>query len=561
MTGNATTVDHQLAIDTIRTLAIDGVQQANSGHPGAPMGAAPMAYVLWTRFLRHAPTRPDWFDRDRFVLSAGHASMLLYSLLHLTGYDLPLEELKRFRQLGSRTPGHPEYGLTPGVEATTGPLGQGFANAVGMAIAERRLAAEFEPPGPRHRRPLDVRHLLRRRPPGGHQRRGRQPGRAPAPGPRSSSSTTTTTSSSTGPRRWPGRRTSLARFDAYGWHTQRVDDGNDLEAIEAAIEAARADERPSLIAVRTVIGYGSPNKAGSQKAHGAPLGADEVRLTKEAYGLDPDLTFHIPAAGAGALPRRRRARGRARGANGSGRLAAYAAELSRPRPRSWSGAWLAELPTDWDADLPVYAPEDDGAGDAQRLQERAAGAQGQAAGADRRRRRPLGEQPHRPHGRGRVPGGPARSQHPLRRPRARHGRHRQRHRLPRRPAAVSWARSSTSATTCAARCASRRSPGSTSSYVWTHDSVGLGEDGPTHQPVEHYAALRAMPNLTFVRPGDPNEAVAAWRLAIEHRAGPDGPGADPPEAARPAGHGRAGTRGRARRRLRARRRGRRRTAR
>ena len=195
----------RLAIDTIRTLAIDAVQKANSGHPGAPMGAAPMAYVLWTRFLRHAPTRPDWPDRDRFVLSAGHASMLLYSLLDLTGYDLPLDELERFRQWGSRTPGHPEYGLTPGVEATTGPLGQGFANAVGMAIAERRLGAEFNRPGHDDRRPPDVRHLLRRRPPGGHRVRGRVARRPPPARQADRCSTTTTTSSSTGRRRWPSR--------------------------------------------------------------------------------------------------------------------------------------------------------------------------------------------------------------------------------------------------------------------------------------------------------------------------------------------------------------------
>ena len=234
--GPAERVDHQLAIDTIRTLSIDGVQKANSGHPGAPMGAAPMAYVLWTRFLRHAPTRPDWFDRDRFVLSAGHASMLLYSLLHLTGYDLPLDELKRFRQLGSRTPGHPEYGLTPGVEATTGPLGQGFANAVGHGHRRAAPGGRVQPARPRHRRPLDLRHLLRRRPPGGHRLRGGEPGRAPAAG------------QARVPlrrQRHPARRADrmawsedvLARFDAYGWHTQRVEDGNDLDAIEAAIDA------------------------------------------------------------------------------------------------------------------------------------------------------------------------------------------------------------------------------------------------------------------------------------------------------------------------------------
>ena len=228
----------RLAIDTIRTLSIDAVQKANSGHPGAPMGAAPMAYVLWTRFLRHAPTRPDWPDRDRFVLSAGHASMLLYSLLHLTGYDLPLDELEQFRQWGSRTPGHPEYGLTPGVEATTGPLGQGFANAVGMAIAERRLARGVQPARPRDRRPPDVRHLLRRRPPGGRRVRGGAP-RRPPPARQADRALRRQPHPA---RRADGDGVQRGRPRPASTPTAgtppRVDDGNDLEAIEAAIEAA-----------------------------------------------------------------------------------------------------------------------------------------------------------------------------------------------------------------------------------------------------------------------------------------------------------------------------------
>src|SRR6476660_1542198 len=288
----ATDLD-QLAIDTIRTLSIDAVQKANSGHPGAPMGAAPMAYVLWTRFLRHAPTHPDWADRDRFVLSAGHASMLLYSLLHLTGYGVSLEDLESFRQWGSITPGHPEYGLTPGVEATTGPLGQGFANAVGMAIAERRLAYEFNRPGHEivdHRTYViasdgDLQEGIASEAASlaGHLRLGKlvvlyDDNWIQLDGPTSMA--------------WSEDVTE--RFDAYGWHTQRVSDGNDLDAIEAAIEVARADPRPSLIAVRTHIGFGSPNKQDSQKAHGSPLGPDEVRLTKEAYGWDPDRSFYVP---------------------------------------------------------------------------------------------------------------------------------------------------------------------------------------------------------------------------------------------------------------------------
>ncbi|HKZ91102.1 MAG TPA: hypothetical protein VJZ50_03080, partial [Candidatus Limnocylindrales bacterium] len=292
MTGNLTSIDQQLAIDTIRALSIDGVQQANSGHPGAPMGAAPMTYVLWTRYLRHAPTRPDWFDRDRFVLSAGHASMLLYSMLHLTGYDLALDELKRFRQLGSRTPGHPEWGVTPGVEATTGPLGQGFSNAVGMAIAERRLAHEFDRPG------HDIiDHWTYVICSDGDLQEGISAEAASLAGHLRLRKLVVLYDDNDvqldGPTSMAWSEDVLARFDAYGWHTQRVADGTDIEAIDAAITTARADDRPSLISVRTTIGYGSPNKAGSQKAHGAPLGPDEVRLTKQAYGLDPDRTFDI----------------------------------------------------------------------------------------------------------------------------------------------------------------------------------------------------------------------------------------------------------------------------
>ena len=281
MSQPAGAVDHQLAVDTIRTLSIDGVQQANSGHPGAPMGAAPMAYVVWTRFLRHAPAQPAWFDRDRFVLSAGHASMLLYSLLHLTGYDLPLDELKRFRQIDSRTPGHPEAGHTAGVEATTGPLGQGFANAVGMAIAERRLAAEFNRPGHDvidHRTWVicgdgDLQEGITAEAASlaGHLRLGRLIVLYDDNGIQLD-----------GPTGMAWSEDVLARFDAYGWQTQRVADGNDVAAIDAAIATAVADPRPSLIAVRTHIGFGSPNKQDSQKAHGAPLGPDEVRLVKTA---------------------------------------------------------------------------------------------------------------------------------------------------------------------------------------------------------------------------------------------------------------------------------------
>ena len=295
----------RLAIDTIRTLSIDGVQQANSGHPGAPMGAAPMAYAVWTRHLRHAPTNPHWPNRDRFVLSAGHASMLLYSLLHLTGYGVSLDDLKSFRQWGSITPGHPEYGLTPGVEATTGPLGQGLGNAVGMAIAERRLAAEFNRPGHDivdHRTYViasdgDMQEGVASEASSiaGHLRLGRlivlyDDNRIQLDGPTA----------------WAFSEDVLGRYAAYGWHTQRVEDGTDVAAISAAIDAAKADERPSIIAVRTHIGFGSPNKQDTQKAHGAPLGPDEVAPRQGGLRLGPGPDVLRAGRGREAVPSRDR---------------------------------------------------------------------------------------------------------------------------------------------------------------------------------------------------------------------------------------------------------------
>ena len=315
------------------------------GHPGAPMGAAPMAYTLWTRFLRHAPTHPDWPDRDRFVLSAGHASMLLYSLLHLTGYDVSLDDLEVVPPVGLEArPGHPEYGLTPGVEATTGPLGQGFANAVGMAIAERRLGGRVQPRRPRHRRPLDVHHLLRRRPPGGHRvgggvslaghlrlRQARRPlRRQPHPARRAD-------------RDGLVARTSLARFEAYGWHAQRVEDGNDIEAIAAAIEEARADDRPSLIAVRTHIGYGSPNRQDTPE--GARLAARARRGPARQGGLRLGSGQDVLRAGRGAAScsarRSRPARTSSRRGRRARRLRRRPSRTSRP---SSAGGIAGRLP-------------------------------------------------------------------------------------------------------------------------------------------------------------------------------------------------------------------------
>ena len=509
-------VDHRLAIDTIRTLSIDAVQAANSGHPGAPMGAAPMTYVLWTRFLRHSPRQPEWPNRDRFVLSAGHASMLLYSMLHLTGYDLSLDELRRFRQYGSRTPGHPEYGLTPGVEATTGPLGQGFANAVGMAIAERRLAHEFNRPG--HEL---IDHWTYGICSDGDLQEGVASEAASLAGHLRLGKLVMLYDDNLvqldGPTSWAWSEDVLARFEAYRWHTQQVVDGNDTAAIEAALTVAREDPRPSLIAVRTVIGYGSPTRAGTQKAHGQPLGADEVRLAKESYGWDPELTFHLPQE-ALELFRQAIPRGEELAASWQRQLERY--EQDHPLPAAELRRRLAGgLPTGWADDLPLY---EDGAeplatrnvsqaclqvlgralpelfgGAADLSESNLTDIKGEpdfsAAEAGRNIRFGVRE-----HGMGGVGNGIAY-----------HGGF-----LPYLGTFLNFSDYMRGAVRLAALSRLHVV------YVWTHDSVGLGEDGPTHQPVEHYASLRAMPNLWFMRPGDPNEAVAVWRLAVERQDGP-----------------------------------------
>jgi transketolase len=509
----------RLAIDTIRTLSIDAVQQANSGHPGAPMGAAPMAYTLWTRFLRHAPTDPDWPDRDRFVLSAGHADMLLYSLLYLTGYDMSLDDLKAFRQWGSKTPGHPEWGLTPGVDATTGPLGQGVANAVGMAIAERRLAAEFNRDGHKV-----VDHWTYGICSDGDLQEGIASEAASLAGHLRLGKLVFLYDDNhvqlDGPTAMAWSEDVLERFDAYHWHTQRVEDGNDIEAIAGAIEAARNDERPSIIAVRTHIGFGSPNRQDSSKAHGQPLGEDEVRLTKEAYGWDPDKKFFVPDE---VLKFYRQAvpRGKDLVAEWQSRVDRYAKEhtdLGRELTRRLAGT----LPKNWDRELKTYAVGEEFATRqasnaaiqvlAKSLPELFGGSadlsesnltdvkDGGSFGPDENGRNlRFGV---REHGMGGTANGIAY-----------HGGF-----MPYCATFLNFSDYMRGAVRLAALA------GLHVIYVWTHDSIGLGEDGPTHQPVEHYAALRAMPNLWFIRPGDPNEAAAAWAVAVErHTASPSGP--------------------------------------
>ncbi len=505
----------RLAVGTIRTLAIDTVQQANSGHPGAPMGMAPMAYVLWTRFLRHAPNHPDWPDRDRFVLSAGHASALLYALLHLTGYDLPLAQLERFRQWGSLTPGHPEWGLTPGVEATTGPLGQGFANGIGMAIAERRLAAEFDRDG----HPVvdhrvygivsdgDLQEGISSEAASlaGHLRLGRvvylwDDNRIQLDGPTAMA--------------WS--EDVLARFAAYGWHTSRVDDGNDLAAIEAAVHAAVADPRPSLVAVRTHIGFGSPHKQDSQKAHGSPLGEDEVRLTKEAYGWDPDRRFFVPDDVAGYMSRAILYGEELIGA-WERRMAAYRAafpaearELERRLDSGLPAAWRDALPVhpvgsamgtrnaSADAITALAGPLPELFGGSADLSESNLT---DVKGADDFEADEAGRNLRfgvREHGMGGVVNGIAY-----------HGGF-----IPYAATFLTFSDYMRGSVRVAALA------GLHVVYVWTHDSVGLGEDGPTHQPVEQVAALRAMPGLWVIRPADGNETSAAWAAAVARHDGP-----------------------------------------
>jgi transketolase len=510
----APTLD-RLAIDTIRTLSMDAVQKANSGHPGAPMGAAPMAYVLWTRFLRHAPTRPDWPDRDRFVLSAGHASMLLYSLLHLTGYDLGLEELQQFRQWGSRTPGHPEHGLTPGVEATTGPLGQGFANAVGMAIAERRLAHEFNRPG--HELIDHWTYVIAS---DGDLQEGIASEAASLAGHLRLGKLVVLYDDNhiqlDGPTDMAWSEDAPKRFAAYGWDVARVEDGNNLASLERAIDGGRKNDKPSLIAVRTHIGFGSPNKQDTQKAHGSPLGEDEVRLTKEGYGWDPDQHFLVPPEVAESM-RRAVDEGDERVGAWEQRLKDYAAAFP-DEARELRRRLAGELRGDAFDGLKTYPVGEElatrqasqqaiqalggpvpelfgGSADLSESNLTLVKDAGDFGRDDAGRNLWFGVREH-------AMGGAVNGI-------AYHGGF-----IPYAGTFLNFSDYMRGSVRLAALS------GLHVIYVWTHDSVGLGEDGPTHQPIEHYAALRAMPNLWFMRPGDANEAAAAWQVAVERQGGP-----------------------------------------
>lgn len=520
----------QLCIDTVRFLSVDAVQQANSGHPGLPLGAAPMAYVLWTRLLKHNPRDPDWFDRDRFVLSAGHGSMLLYSLLHLSGYDVSLNEIKRFRQWGSKAPGHPERGHTPGVEITTGPLGQGIANAVGMAIAEAQLAARYNRPG------FEViDHATYALVSDGDLMEGVGAEAASLAGHLRLAKLTCL---------YDDNRVTLAagtditfsedrarRFEAYGWHTVTVADGNDLKAIAAALQAARAETaRPTLILVRTHIGYGSPHKQDTFEAHGSPLGADEVRLTKQKLGWPTEPPFLIPEP---ALAHFREAldRGARDQAEWNDRMTAYERafpDAAQELRRSQRG----DLPPGWDEDIPLFPA--DAKGIATRVASgkvinaiapRLPALTGGSADLDPSTHtvlKGLGDF-HPPAGehddtQGSSGGGWSRAGRNMHFGVREHAMGAILNGLAAHGGIVPYG-STFLVFSDYMRPAIRLAAlmGLHVVYVFTHDSIALGEDGPTHQPVEHLAALRAIPNLTVIRPGDANETAVAWRVAVETR--------------------------------------------
>ena len=520
----------QLCINTIRMLSVDAVEKAKSGHPGAPMGLAPSAYVLWTRFLKHNPRNPSWPDRDRFVLSAGHGSMLLYSMLHLTGYDLSLEQIQQFRQWDSRTPGHPERGLTPGVETTTGPLGQGFGNGVGMAIAEAHLAARYNRPGF-----AIVDHFTYGIVSDGDLMEGVAAEAASLAGHLKLGKLVYL---------YDNNHISLAaatdltftedcakRFEAYGWHTQTVEDGNDLEAIDRALSAAHGETgRPSLVLVRTHIGYGSPGKQDTFEAHGSPLGTEEVKRTKQKLGWPAEPPFFVPQE---ALARFRESVGRGEKAETEWKekFSAYTQKFP-DLAREFEETMRGKLPKGWDEGIPDFPPDPKGLatraasgkvlnaiapklptliggsadlnpstftvlqnlGDFESPQRECSDSQGSAGGGWSYAGRNLhfGVREH----------GMAASLNGM----AAHGGI-----IPFGSTFLMFS----DYMRPAIRLAALMELGVI--YVFTHDSIGVGEDGPTHQPIEQLAALRAIPQLVVIRPGDANETAVAWRVAIESR--------------------------------------------
>jgi transketolase len=504
----------QLCINTIRTLSMDAVQQANSGHPGTPMALAPVAYLLFDRFLRHNPANPSWANRDRFVLSAGHASMLLYSTLHVTGYDLSLDELKRFRQWESKTPGHPEYGLTPGVETTTGPLGQGVANSVGMAIAERWLAARFNRPGHDI-----VDHQIYAIAGDGCMMEGVSQEAASLAGHLKLSNLIWIYDNN---RITIEGNTALAfsddvaaRFMSYNWNVVRVSDANDLEALNRAISTARAQaEQPTLIIVDSHIAYGAPNKQDTSAAHGEPLGEEEIRLTKERYGWPPDAKFLVPDE-VNQYRSRSTDRGVRLEAEWNSKFAAYKNAFPE-LAAEWEMIQRGDLPEGWDSAIPVFPADEKGMAGrdasakvlnaiAPRIPWLIGGSADLAPstktrmseGGDFEAGSYGGRNFHfgvREHAMGAILNGMA----------------------------LSKVKAYGSGFLIFSDY--MRAPIRLSSlmelpvnYIFTHDSIGVGEDGPTHQPIEQLISLRAIPQLRVLRPGDANEVAEAWRIMMTER--------------------------------------------
>jgi len=505
------------AINTVRFLSADAVQQAKSGHPGLPMGAAAMAFTLWTRHLRHNPRNPKWMGRDRFILSGGHGSMLLYSLLHLTGYDVSLEEIKNFRQWGSITPGHPEYGLTPGVETTTGPLGQGFATGVGMAIAREHLAAHFNKPGQEL-----IQSYIYGIVTDGDLMEGVSSEAASMAGHLSLGRIIYLYDdnhiSIDGSTDLAFTEDRAARFEAYGWHVQTLNDGNDVDAIDAAIQTAKRDPRPSLICVRTTIGYGAPHKQGTAKAHGEPLGDEELNAAKENLGWPVEPRFLIPDD---VLEFYRKAvdQGREREHDWKMKLEAY----GRLHPNSGpelSRRLAGKLPEDWAAELPTFPANEKG------MATRASSGKIINAMAPILPELIGGSADLAPSNNTRIDGSPDFQKD------SRDGRNFHFGVREHAMGAVlngmnlfggvigyggTFLIFSDYMKPAIRIAAISHIP---SIFVFTHDSIGLGEDGPTHQPIEHLTALRATPNLTVIRPADANEVREAWKAAIVRRDGP-----------------------------------------
>ena len=509
---------HRLCVNAVRFLSVDAIEKANSGHPGLPMGAAPMAYVLWQKHLRHNPKDPDWPDRDRFVLSAGHGSAMLYSLLHLTGYGVSMDDLKSFRQWESITPGHPESFLTPGVECTSGPLGQGVGNAVGMAVAERMLAHRFNRPGHvivAHRTYAlssdgDIMEGVAQEACSlaGHLKLGRliclyDSNDVTLDGPASMAFT----------------EDVARRFEAYGWQVLRVEDGNeDLASIDGCVSEAKAEtSRPSLVVVRTTIGYGAPNKQGKSKAHGSPLGAEEANLAKKALGWEAEA-FCVPEE---VLARFRQAveKGRRAQEEWQERFLEYAREFPE-LAAEWKRCVAGELPEGWDAELPVWEP-------GEKLATREAsgkainaiaaqvpwlvGGDADLSGSTKTTITESGNFGEEEGGRNVRFGVREHAMGSMANGMAYHGGL--------RPFVATFFVFSDYMRPSVRLAAMS---GLSVIYVWTHDSVGVGEDGPTHQPVEQLASLRAVPGLTMIRPCDPNETAQAWRYAMTHAESPIG---------------------------------------